>query len=148
LAEHGDAPQLLVRLNARRVPVNSVWMSAIAGVLGVVAETQSKSSVFAFLINNAGSIIVFVYMMVIVAQIRLRRERERRGEPAPAVTMWLFPWASYAALIAMVALLVSMAFTDKSSTDLYVSLGTLAVAVIAYWIVRAWRPSTVRSPAA
>jgi L-asparagine transporter-like permease len=62
--------------------------------------------------------------------------------------MWLFPWASYAALIAMVALLVSMAFTDKSSTDLYVSLGTLAVAVIAYWIVRAWRPSTVRSPAA
>jgi L-asparagine transporter-like permease len=123
-------------------------MSAIAGVLGVVAETQSKSSVFAFLINNAGSIIVFVYMMVIVAQIRLRRERERRGEPAPAVTMWLFPWASYAALIAMVALLVSMAFTDKSSTDLYVSLGTLAVAVIAYWIVRAWRPSTVRSPAA
>jgi GABA permease len=148
LAEHGDAPQLLVRLNARRVPVNSVWMSAIAGVLGVVAETQSKTSVFAFLINNAGSIIVFVYMMVIVAQIRLRRERERRGEPAPAVTMWLFPWASYAALIAMVALLVSMAFTDKSSTDLYVSLGTLAVAVIAYLIVRASRPSTVRSPAA
>ena len=65
--------------NDRRVPVNSVWMSAVAGVLGVVAETQSKTSVFAFLINNAGSVIVFVYMMVIVAQIRLRRELIERG---------------------------------------------------------------------
>jgi GABA permease len=123
-------------------------MSAIAGVLGVLAETQSKSSVLAFLINNAGSIIVFVYMMVILAQIRLRRERERRGEPAPAVTMWLFPWASYAALLAMAALLVSMAFSDKTSTDLYVSLGTFAVTVVAYLVVRATRPAGVGSPAA
>ena len=147
MAEHGDAPPQLVRLNARRVPVNSVWMSAIAGVLGVVAETQTKTSVFAFLINNAGSIIVFVYMMVILAQIRLRRERERRCEPKPAVTMWLFPWASYAALAAMAALLIAMAFSDKTSTDLYVSLGTLAVAVIAYLGVRASRGSSVRSAA-
>ena len=147
MAEHGDAPQLLVRLNSRRVPVNSVWMSAVAGVLGVLA-TQTKAPVFSFLINNAGSIIVFVYMMVIVAQIRLRRERERLGEPAPAVTMWLFPWASYAALLAMAALLIAMAFSDKTSTDLYVSLGTLAVTVVIYLVVRATRPSGVRSSAA
>ena len=147
MAEHGDAPQLLVRLNSRRVPVNSVWMSAVAGVLGVLA-TQTKAPVFSFLINNAGSIIVFVYMMVIVAQIRLRRERERLGEPAPAVTMWLFPWASYAALLAMAALLIAMAFSDKTSTDLYVSLGTLAVTVVIYLVVRASRGSSVRSSAA
>ena len=147
MAEHGDAPQLLVRLNSRRVPVNSVWMSAVAGVLGVLA-TQTKAPVFSFLINNAGSIIVFVYMMVIVAQIRLRRERERLGEPAPAVTMWLFPWASYAALLAMAALLIAMAFSDKTSTDLYVSLGTLAVTVVLYLVVRASRGSSVRSSAA
>ena len=147
MAEHGDAPQLLVRLNSRRVPVNSVWMSAVAGVLGVLA-TQTKAPVFSFLINNAGSIIVFVYMMVIVAQIRLRRERERLGEPAPAVTMWLFPWASYAALLAMAALLIAMAFSDKTSTDLYVSLGTLAVTAVIYLVVRASRASSVRSSAA
>ena len=147
MAEHGDAPQLLVRLNSRRVPVNSVWMSAVAGVLGVLA-TQTKAPVFSFLINNAGSIIVFVYMMVIVAQIRLRRERERLGEPAPAVTMWLFPWASYAALLAMAALLIAMAFSDKTSTDLYVSLGTLVVTVVIYLVVRASRASSVRSSAA
>jgi L-asparagine transporter-like permease len=143
LAEHGDAPPALVRLNARKVPANSVWISALAGVIGVLAE--SRSAVFAFLINNAGSIIVFVYMMVIVAQIRLRRERERRGEPAPAVQMWLFPWASYAALLAMAALLIAMAL--QLSADLFVSLGTLVVVLLAYGAVKATRGTAVGSTA-
>jgi L-asparagine transporter-like permease len=147
LAEHGDAPQALVRLNSRRVPVNSVWMSSLAGVLGIVAETQAPQAVFAFLVNASGALIVFVYMMVTVAQIRLRRERERVGSPAPALQMWLFPWASYAAIAAMVVVLVAMAFTGMAK-DLYASMVTLVVAIIAYLLVRAWRGSAVRSPVA
>jgi GABA permease len=148
LAEHGDAPQALVRLNSRRVPVNSVWMSALAGVLGVVAETQAPQAVFAFLVNASGALIVFVYMMVIVAQIRLRRERERTGVPEPAVQMWLFPWASYAAIAGMVTVLAAMAFTKSMTTDLYASLGTLVIAFAAYFLVKALRGAAVESPAA
>ena len=147
LAEHGDAPQALVRLNSRRVPVNSVWMSSLAGVLGIIAETQAPQAVFAFLVNASGALIVFVYMMVTVAQIRLRRERERAGGPAPALQMWLFPWASYAAIAAMVVVLVAMAFTGMAK-DLYASMVTLVVAIVAYLLVRAWRGSAVRSPVA
>jgi len=147
LAEHGDAPQALVRLNSRRVPVNSVWMSSLAGVLGIIAETQAPQAVFAFLVNASGALIVFVYMMVTVAQIRLRRERERAGSPAPALQMWLFPWASYAAIAAMVVVLVAMAFTGMAK-DLYASMVTLVVAIVAYLLVRAWRGSAVRSPVA
>jgi GABA permease len=146
LAAHGDAPQVLVRLNARRVPVLSVWMSSLAGVLGVLAETQFPDTVFAFLVNASGALIVFVYMMIACAQIRLRRERERTGAPAPGVQMWLFPWASYAAIAAMVAILIAMSRTGQAR-DLYVSLITLAVAVIAYVWVRSGRAATVRSTA-
>jgi GABA permease len=146
LAAHGDAPQILVRLNARRVPVLSVWMSSLAGVLGVLAETQFPDTVFAFLVNASGALIVFVYMMIACAQIRLRRERERTGAPAPGVQMWLFPWASYAAIAAMVAILIAMSRTGQAR-DLYVSLITLAVAVIAYVWVRSGRAATVRSTA-
>src|SRR3984885_13724050 len=42
LAEHGDAPQWLVQLNARRVPTRSVWMGSIAGVLGILAAISSN----------------------------------------------------------------------------------------------------------
>src|SRR5215475_13172885 len=77
LAEHNDAPQYLVQLNERKVPTRSVWMGSLAGVVGVMADKFAHSTIFAFLVNASGALMVFVYIMVAVAQIRLRNERER-----------------------------------------------------------------------
>jgi GABA permease len=95
--------------------------------------------VFAFLVNASGALMVFVYTMVAIAQIRLRRERERAGAPAPALQMWLFPWASYAAIVGMLAILVAMALTPSQAKDLYFSLVTLVFACGAYLVVRSRR---------
>ena len=43
LADRGDAPQALVKLNARRVPVVSVLMGAAAGFLGIIAATRGAA---------------------------------------------------------------------------------------------------------
>src|ERR1700729_740293 len=111
LAERGDAPQALVKLNARRVPVASVLMGAAAGFLGIIAATQAPQVVFDFLVSSSGAVIVFVYMIICIAQIRLRRLRESAGLPEPAVRMWLFPYLSMAAILGMCAVLIAMAFT-------------------------------------
>jgi L-asparagine transporter-like permease len=144
LAERGDAPQSLVKLNARRVPVGSVLMGALAGFLGIIAATQAPQVVFDFLVSSSGAVIVFVYMAICVAQITLRRRRERDGLPQPAVNMWLFPYLSFAAIAAMGAVLVAMAFTTGLQRDFYFSCITLAVAILAYLIanrVRQPRPA-------
>jgi GABA permease len=144
LAERGDAPQSLVKLNARRVPVGSVLIGALAGFLGIIAATQAPQVVFDFLVSSSGAVIVFVYMAICVAQITLRRRRERDGLPQPAVSMWLFPYLSFAAIAAMGAVLVAMAFTAGLQRDFYVSCITLAVAIVAYLIanrVRQPRPA-------
>jgi GABA permease len=148
LADRGDAPQALVKLNARRVPVVSVLMGAAAGFLGIVAATEAPQVVFDFLVSSSGALIVFVYMTICLAQISLRRRREREGLPKPPVTMWLFPHLSYAAIAGMAAVLIAMAFTPGLQRDFYVSCVTLAVAVGAYLIVHRLRqprvaPSTV-----
>jgi L-asparagine transporter-like permease len=148
LAEHGDAPQWLVQLNSRRVPTRSVYIGSLAGVLGVLAATFWAQSVFAFLVSASGAVMVFVYMIVAFAQIRLRRARERAGTPAPAVQMWLFPWASYAAIGGMLAILVAMAMTPGLAGELYVSLLTLVVALLAYLLVRSRRDATRAAPLA
>src|SRR6202167_18109 len=101
LADRGDAPQALVKLNARRVPVGSVLIGAAAGFLGIIAATEAPQVVFDFLVSSSGAVIVFVYMAICVAQITLRRRREREGLPAPVVSMWLFPYLSFAAIAAM-----------------------------------------------
>src|SRR5271165_4671448 len=136
LADRGDAPQALVKLNARRVPVASVLMGSVAGFLGIIAATEAPQVVFDFLVSSSGALIVFVYMAIAVAQINLRVRRERAGQPAPAVTMWLFPWLSYAAIAGMGAVMVAMAFTPALQQDFKASCLTLAVAILAYLIVK------------
>src|SRR6201995_5988160 len=147
LAERGDAPQSLVRLNRRRVPVVSVLIGAVAGFLGIIAATEAPQKVFDFLVSASGAIMVFVYTTTSVAQVVLRRRREARGEPNPTIQMWLFPYLSYATIACMGAVLVAMAFTDGMKNDLYFSCITLAVTVLAYFIVRRFRqPRGVAEP--
>jgi len=146
LAEHEDAPQWLVQTNARHVPTRSVWMGSLAGVLGILAAITSSQTVFAFLVNASGALMVFIYMIIALAHYRLRRARDASGAPAPALTMWLFPWTSYAALGGMAAVLIAMALTPGELTqELRVSVLALAVAVAAFLVVDARRKA--RGPA-
>jgi len=147
LADRGDAPQIMVKLNKRRVPVGSVLMGAVAGFLGIIAATEAPQAVFDFLVSSSGALVVYVYMAICVSQITLRVRRERAGEPPPAVVMWLFPWLSYAAIAAMAAVLVAMAFTPAMQQDFKTSLVTLGVAVGAYGIKRVRQPRNAPSPA-
>ena len=146
LAERGDAPQSLIKLNRRRVPVVSVLIGAAAGFLGIVAATEAPQKVFDFLVSSSGALIVFIYMTTAIAQIALRRQRERDGAPKPAISMWLFPYLSYAAIACMGAVLIAMAFTPGQQQDFKFSCVTLIVTIIAYWIVRRLRqPRTAAS---
>jgi AAT family amino acid transporter/GABA permease len=147
LAGRGDAPPSLVKVNRRHVPVASVMIGAAAGFLGIIAATEARQKVFDFLVSSSGALIVFVYMAIVLAQITLRRQRERLGEPEPAVTMWFFPWLSYAAIVCMGAVLTAMAFTPSLQQDLKASCITLAVAIAAYALVK-WsrKPSAVPIP--
>ena len=136
LADRGDAPQLMVKVNARHVPVASVLLGAVAGFLGIIAATQAPQRVFDFLVSSSGALIVFIYMGIAFAQISLRKQRERAGLPPPAVTMWLFPWLTYAAIAAMAAVLVAMAFRPGLQQDFKVSCITFVVAILAYRVKR------------
>src|ERR1700674_694731 len=148
LADRGDAPQSLVKLNARRVPVGSVLMGAVAGFLGIIAATQAPQVVFDFLVSSSGAVIVFVYMIICIAQIKLRQRRERDGPPKPGVHMWLFPYLSFAAIAGMGAVLIAMAFTPGLQRDFYFSCITLVVAVVAYLVVHRLRQPRVAPSAA
>jgi AAT family amino acid transporter/GABA permease len=77
LARHADAPQMLVRLNARAVPLGSVLIASAAGFLGIVAATEAPSGIFDFLVSASGALMIFVYLMIVAAQIKLRRRTER-----------------------------------------------------------------------
>ena len=139
LAKQGDAPIWLVKTSANHVPRRSVMLGSFAGVAGVMAELFSPNGVFAFLINASGALFLFIYIAIAAAQIRLRYAREATGRPQPKLKMWLFPWGSYLAIGAMIGVLTAMAMTPELSQELWVSLLTAAIALIAYALLRGWR---------
>ena len=136
LAEKGDAPRWLVMTNARHVPARSVILASIAGFVGVMAAEFSYGVVFTFLVNASGALIVFVYLSIAFSHVVLRHKREREGVPVSPLPMWFFPWLSYFAIAAMIGVLVAMGFQSNHASELWASLASAAVALVAYFLFR------------
>ena len=137
LARRGDAPALFAATSARRVPRLGILFGTAAGLLAALASVVSPNGVFLFLINTSGAIILFIYMIVALAQIRFRQNVEAAGEQLQ-LRMWLFPWLSYGVIGGVAAVLVLMAVTPGLSVQLALSALSVAVALAALWLRRAF----------
>jgi len=146
LATRGDAPHWLVRTNRRHVPAGAVLLASAFGFGGVMAAILSPARVYVFLTNSSGAIIAIIYLMIGVSQVVSRRARERAGLPPSALPMWLFPWLSYFGIAGMASVLVAMAFTPSHRAELWTSTISIAVALLAYVLLR--RPRTAAAVAA
>ena len=144
LAGRGDAPRWLVTTNARHVPARSVLLGTLAGYAGIVANIYSPDHVYKFLVNASGALIVFIYIAIAISQIRTRRLRERSGAGDKGLRMWFFPWASYFAIAAMIAVLVAMGSSPALRSQLWASMVSVAVALLAYLGVRQLRVSQTK----
>lgn len=134
LAAHREAPQSMIVLNKRRVPARAILISSAFGFLTVLTSVIAPEILFAFLVNASGAIMLMVYAMVCLAQIRLRRRMEREHPERLAIKVWWFPWLSIAAIGAIVAAMLAMLFTRSLATQLYASLATAAVVLVAWWL--------------
>ncbi|HYB65151.1 MAG TPA: amino acid permease [Steroidobacteraceae bacterium] len=146
LATRGDAPRWLVRTNRRHVPARAVLLASLFGFGGVIAAILSRQGVYVFLTNSSGAIIAIIYLMIGVSQVVSRRARERAGLPPSALPMWFFPWLSYLAIAGMASVIVAMAFTESHRAEFWTSMVSIAVALLAYVVLR--RPRAAAAPAA
>ena len=94
LGARREAPMKLITVNSRGVPVWAILASTVVGFLSVIAAYVSPDTVFLFLLNSSGAVILFVYLLIAVSQFVLRR---RTDEAELTVKMWLFPWLTVVA---------------------------------------------------
>jgi GABA permease len=148
LARRGDAPKALLDVNDRGVPVKAILLTTSIGFLSAILAYLSPDTVFLFLVNSSGAIALFVYLLIAVAELRMRRQLEREAPERLKVRMWLYPWLTWASIVAIVAVVGSMAFVNDEATRAYLapSLISLAIVVaVAFGRERLARPK--RSPA-
>jgi GABA permease len=144
LAARREAPVQLISVSRNGVPRAAILTSTVVGFLCVVAAAVSPDSVFLFLLNSSGAIILFVYLLIAISQVVLRR----RTDPSKLrVKMWFFPFLSIATIVAIVGVLVQMYLDVKVRPQLVLSLLAWALVLVFYAVTR-WRGGSVEPEAA
>jgi len=134
LAARREAPMRLITVNSRGVPVWAILASTVIGFLSVIAAYVSPDTVFLFLLNSSGAVILFVYLLIAVSQFVLRR---RTPDADLKVKMWLFPYLTIIAAVGIVAVLLQMFFTDATRPQLLLSMLSWGVVLVLYVVTRA-----------
>jgi GABA permease len=134
LADRREAPAALIKLSRRGVPYIAILCSSAVGFGCVIMAWVAPDTVFLFLLNSSGAIILFVYWLIALSQIILRR---RTPPEKLRVKMWLFPVLSGLTLAGITAVLVQMAFDHSARSQLWLSLLSWAVVIGVYFAARA-----------
>ncbi|MEU7552058.1 amino acid permease [Streptomyces sp. NPDC044571] len=134
LAERGEAPKALLKVSGGGVPRRAVFASVAFGFASVVLNLLWPDTVFLYMLNAVGAVLLFVWALIAVSQLRLRGRLERDMPERLTLRMWCFPYLTWAALLGMGAVFVLMLFDDSARPQLLWSSGAAAVVLVVAWV--------------
>lgn len=137
LAQRGHAPAAAARSDERGVPRTAVLASVVFGFFGVFLNYVWAEEVLGILLNIVGSTIIVTWSVTIGSHIVLRTRADADGEHLP-MRMWAFPYVSYLALAAVLAIIVLGMSDPGVRTQLLLTAG-LMVVLLAIGALRARR---------
>jgi GABA permease len=133
LAARREAPAQLVSVTRRGVPAAAILTSSVIGFLCVIAAAVSPDTIFAFLLNSSGAIILFVYLLICLSELRMR---PKIPPERLKVKMWLYPVLTLLTAAAIVAVLASMFVRADTRSQLILSLLAWGVVLVGYAVLR------------
>jgi GABA permease len=111
MAKQGDAPKALMKLSESGVPVRAILLSTVFSYIAVIMNFISPDKVFLFLINSSGAVALLVYLIICFAQLKMRRKMVKEQQDVP-IKMWLYPYLTYATIIAISGIYLAMFFIE------------------------------------
>nr|WP_211877121.1 amino acid permease [Pseudarthrobacter albicanus] len=117
LAERGDAPKVLLRLNKAKAPVLAVLISVAVGVASTVLEFFFPARILPALLNLVGSTVLLVWASVLMSQFVLRRKADRDGQVL-TLKMRAFPYLTLAGMGILAAILMLTCLDPSARTQL------------------------------
>ncbi|MFE9848404.1 amino acid permease [Streptomyces sp. NPDC005576] len=144
LAERGEAPRGLLKVSGAGtsgggVPRRAVLASVAFGFLSVLLNLKWPDTVFLYLLNSVGAVLLFVWALIALSQLRLRPRIDREAaarEPGqgPVLRMWCFPYLTWLTLVALFAVLVLMLADGSARGQVLWSAGATAVVLLVAWV--------------
>jgi GABA permease len=133
-----------VKINSRGVPARAILLATVVGYVSVIFAALWPETIFLWLVNSSGAVALFVYLLIAVSQLRMRARLEREDPEKLKVRMWGYPFLTWLVIAAIVVVIGSMAFVGDVRDQLWWSLGSLAVVLLAAW-ARTVAPSRTTS---
>ncbi|MFF5275610.1 amino acid permease [Streptomyces sp. NPDC000133] len=134
LAERGEGPRGLLKVSGSGggggVPRRAVLASVAFGFVSVLLNLKWPDSVFLYLLNSVGAVLLFVWGLIAASQLRLHRRLEREAPEALTLRMWCFPWLTWVTLAALVAVLVLMLTDDVARPQVLWSAGATGLVLL------------------
>ncbi|MFZ3557564.1 amino acid permease [Streptomyces sp. BH055] len=132
LAERDEAPKSLLKVSGGGVPRRAVLASVAFGFISVLLNLEWPDTIFLYMLNSVGAVLLFVWALIAVSQLRLRRRIEQEAPERLVLRMWAFPCLTWVAIAAMAAVFGLMLTDDTARPQLMWSTGaTLLVLAVA-----------------
>ncbi|MET9517862.1 amino acid permease [Streptomyces sp. NPDC002994] len=146
LAERGEAPKGLLKVSGGEggggVPRRAVLASVAFGFVSVLLNLMWPDTVFLYMLNAVGAVLLFVWGLIAASQLRLRRRIEREAPQTLTLKMWGFPWLTWVTLAALGGVLLLM-LTDDAARPQVMWSGAATGAVLVVAVVRELRARRV-----
>ncbi|WP_017347619.1 aromatic amino acid transporter AroP [Pantoea sp. A4] len=133
LAEQGNAPKALLKVNSNGVPVNTIFVSACATALCVVINYLMPGEAFGLLMALVVSALVINWAMISLAHMKFRKAKNQQGVTTrfPA---FFYPLGNWVCLLFMVAVLVIMLMTPGMAISVYLIPVWLLILAVGFFI--------------
>ncbi|MET8840031.1 amino acid permease [Streptomyces rubiginosohelvolus] len=153
LAERGEAPRGLLKVSgggadgssgqAGGVPRRAVLASVAFGFVSVLLNLLWPDTVFLYMLNSVGAVLLFVWALIAASQLRLRARLEQEAPDALALRMWWFPYLTWVTLAGLLGVLLLMLTDDAARPQVLWSAGATAL-VLLVAVGREWRERRAR----
>ncbi|MGW5984245.1 amino acid permease [Streptomyces anulatus] len=145
LAERGEAPRGLLKVSGGGsrestggVPRRAVLASVAFGFVSVLLNLLWPDTVFLYMLNSVGAVLLFVWALIAASQLRLRARLEQEAPEALSLRMWCFPYLTWVTLAGLFGVLLLMLTDEAARPQVLWSAGATA-SVLLVAVGRQWR---------
>ncbi|KGK81464.1 MULTISPECIES: amino acid permease [Pseudomonas] len=118
LAEQGDAPRALLKVNRRGVPVLAIGVSAAVTLLCVLVNYLAPQNALELLMSLVVASLVINWAMISMAHLKFRKAMQQRGVEPSFKAFW-FPFSNYLCLAFVAGILAIMLFIPGIRLSVY-----------------------------
>ncbi|WP_288756200.1 amino acid permease, partial [uncultured Pseudomonas sp.] len=133
MAEQGDAPAALAKVDKRGVPVRSILVSAAVTLIAVLLNYLMPSSALELLMSLVVATLVINWAMISYSHLKFRQHLNRTGQKPLFQALW-YPYGNYVVLAFVVLILGIMLQIPGIQVSVYAIPVWLLCMFVAYVI--------------